>query len=194
MKKVAYILPGYRESHLKQKGYGKVARFFEEKGIEPIHVNIKWKQNSEELFKDYTRQFLKVYRKPKGAEVYILGFSYGATIAFLSAVKTKPTAFILCSLSPYFKEDLKNLRPAWLKWWKKSFVESDYSFDKLAPKVKSNTYLIVGSKEHKSCLIRAKDAKKKIKNSHLIIAKNAKHKIGQKEYLETIKKVISKLK
>lgn len=176
MKKIAYIIPGYRESHLRQRGYNKIAKFFEERRIEPIHVEIDWEKNNSKRFSDYTKQFLDLYRKPKGTEVYILGFSYGATITFLTALKTKPKALILCSLSPYFKEDLNGMKPAWVKWFRKNFVESDYSFTKLA-----------------SNLTRAKDAKKKLVNSHLSIAKGAKHKIGQKEYLETVREIISKL-
>ncbi len=192
MKKVAYIIPGYGESHLRQSGYNKVAKFFKEQGITPIHVQINWKYKKPARFEDYVKQFLKVYKKPKGTEVYILGFSYGAIIAFLSAVKTKPKALILCSLSPYFKEDQKNLKPIWIKWWRKNFIESDFSFTELASKVKTKTYLIVGNKEPNHCLVRARDAKRKL-DARLSIAKGAKHNIGQKEYLQTVKKVILKL-
>ena len=193
MKKVAYIIPGYDKSHLRQRGYNKVAKFFEEQGVEVIHVDIKWEYKNVKKFSDYGEQFLSVYKKPKEAEVYILGFSYGATVAFLTANKTKPKALILCSLSPYFEEDLPGLKPAWVKWFRKNFTESDYSFTKLAPRVKSKTHLIVGDNEGKECMTRAKDAAKKLLDSHLAIAKNAEHKIGQKEYLETVRKVILKL-
>ncbi len=193
MNKTAYIIPGCFESHLRQRGYNKVAKFFEEQGVHPIHVDIDWKKHNPKRFTDYTKQFLETYKKLKGSKVYILGFSYGSVVAFLTATKTKPTALILCSLSPYFEEDLSTLKPSWIKWFRKNFVESDYSFTKLAPKVKTKTYLIVGDKEHKACMTRAKDAKKKLSDSHLTIAKGAEHKIGQEEYLKTIKKVISKL-
>ncbi|MES2470845.1 MAG: hypothetical protein V4526_01265 [Patescibacteria group bacterium] len=193
VKKIAYIIPGYSESHLRQRGYHKVAKFFEERGIEPVHVDIEWKKNNPKRFSDYTEQFLEIFKKPKCTEVYVLGFSYGATTAFLTASKTKPKALILCSLSPYFEEDLIYVKPSWVRWFRKNFVESDYSFTKLAPKIKTKTYLIVGQKEDESCLLRAKDAKKRLSDSHLTLAKGAEHKIGQKEYLETVRKVISKL-
>lgn len=116
MKKIAYIIPGYCESHLRQRGYDKIAKFFEERGIEPIHVEIDWEKNKPKRFSDYTKQFLDLYRKPKGTKVYILGFSYGATIAFLTASETRPKTLILCSLSPYFEEDLvRDMKPAWVR-------------------------------------------------------------------------------
>lgn len=192
MQKSVYIIPGYGESYLRQSGYKKVAKLFKAYGIIPIHVPVHWKKKGPEKFSDYARQFLKFYKKGN-KEVYILGFSYGATIAFLTATKTKPKALILCSLPPYFKEDQKNLKPEWLRWWKKRFIESDYAFAKLAPKIKTPTYLLVGGKEHKSCLLRAKDAKKKMKKSRLVIAKGAEHKIGQKEYISALEKLIAKL-
>ena len=193
MKKVAYIIPGYCESYLKQRGYNKIAKFFEEQGIEPIHIEIDWKKSNPERFSDYTKQFIDLYKKPKRGKVYVLGFSYGATVAFLTAAKLKPDALILCSLSPYFEEDLEDLKASWVKWFRKNFTESDYSFTKLAPKVKSRTYLIVGDKEDRACLVRAKGARKDIADSSLSIAKGAEHKIGQKEYLATVEKVISRL-
>jgi len=191
--KVAYIIPGYNESHLKQRGYNKVAKLFEESGITPIHIEIDWKHSDTKCFTDYTEQFLKVYKTQRNTETYILGFSYGAMIAFLTATKTKPTALILCSLSPFFEEDLVDLKPAWVRWWKKNFTESDYSFTKIAQKIKTETFLIVGEKEDESCIIRARDAKKKIQDNHLSIAKGAEHKIGQEEYLKMVKNVISKI-
>lgn len=193
MKKIAYIIPGYSESHLRQRGYNKIGKFFEERGIDPIHVEINWENGNPKKFSDYVEQFLNVYKKPKGAEVYILGFSYGATISFLAASKTKPTALILCSLSPYFEEDLVTLKPTWVKWFRKNFAKSDYSFFNLVPEIKTKVYLIVGDMEGDSCLIRARDAHNKIEDSHLLVVKGAKHKIGQKEYLEAVRKIISRL-
>jgi dienelactone hydrolase len=170
-----------------------VAKFFEERGIEPKHVEIDWKKDDPKKFSGYAQQFLDVYKKQKGTEVYVLGFSFGATTAFITASKTKPKALILCSLSPYFKEDLGTLNPKWVKWFRKNFVESEYSFSKFAPKIKNKTYLIVGDQEGEFIFTRARDAKKKLQDSHLFVAKGAKHNIGQKEYLEAVKRVILKL-
>jgi dienelactone hydrolase len=192
MKKVAYIIPGYGESHTRQKGYGAVAEMFRARGITPLQVEIDWSKKPG-VFGDYVKQFLKQYKKPKGTRTYVLGFSFGATTALLSASKAKPDILMLCSLSPYFDEDLKALRPAWVRWWKKNIMDSNYSFAKLAATVAQETYVIVGREEDISCIRRAKDAKRKIRNSSLLIAKGAKHKIGQKEYLAAVEKVIAKL-
>lgn len=197
MKKVVYIIPGYEESYLSKRSYKKVAGIFGARGIEPVQVEIDWFYKKPMRFKDHSEQFLKQFKesKSKGEEVYLFGFSFGAIIALLNQNKVKPKAVILCSLSPYFKEDQKDFKPSWLKWWRKNYTESDYSFDKLAKNVKTKVYLLVGDCEDKEgfCLKRAKDAKKKIKNSSLTIIKNTKHNIYQKEYLAVIKKVVGKL-
>jgi pimeloyl-ACP methyl ester carboxylesterase len=193
MRKIVYLVPGYGESHLKERGWSKVAKLFEAKGITPIHVDINWKRNSPERFSDYTDDFLKEFKKPKNTEIFVLGFSFGANIAFLTAAQTKPKALILCSLSPYFEEDLPRLKPQWVKWWKKAFVASDYSFAKIASKVKSRTYLIVEDVDAKEISYRARDAKKKLRDASLVIAKGAKHRIIQKEYMAALERVINRL-
>ena len=193
MKKVVYIIPGYLESHHSKRGYGKIAKMFEFRGIVPIHVEINWGDKKSVNFTDYTMQFLKLYKKQKDIEVPIFGISFGAMIALLVASRIKPKSLVLCSLSPFFEEDMKNIKPAWLKWWKEHYIGGDYSFTKLAPSIKYETYLIVGDKEHKSCIIRANDAKKKLLNSHLYVAVGAKHADHQKEYLENKNRIVCKL-
>jgi alpha/beta superfamily hydrolase len=193
MKKIVYIIPGYGHSHYRQSCYSKIEKLFALKDIKTVHVDIDWKEDKIKNFSDYTKQFLKVYKKPRNTKVYILGFSYGAIIALLSASKTKPDALIICSLSPYFEEDFKGLNMSSLKWFKKNFTESIYSFDKIVRGIKNKAYLIVGDKEDKSSLLRTRDARKKIKDSSLTMAKGAKHNINQKEYLSAIKRVIYKI-
>ncbi|MFZ2049015.1 MAG: hypothetical protein WAV25_01835 [Minisyncoccia bacterium] len=192
-KRIVYIIPGLGESYKTRRAYKTIARMFMARGISPIHVDIDWDRNSKILFKDYVEQFLKQYKKPKDTDVFILGFSFGAMTAFLSANRTKPKALILCSLSPYFKEDLVNLKPKWLKWWRDNSIKSDYSFSKVVRSIKAKTYIIVEDVDAKNIQIRAREAHRDIPNSSLYIAKGAKHNINQKEYLDTTERVINKL-
>lgn len=193
MKKILYIIPGYGESVTSTSKYRTIAKMFEAAGFSVIHIKISWHAKQPRQFKDYVREFLKQYKKPRNTECYILGFSFGAMIGFLSAERTKPKALIICSLSPYFIEDQKKVPAAWIEFWKKDFVNSDYSFTELASAVTPKTHLLVGSEEDPACLRRARDARRKIKNSTLSVIKGAKHDIGQKEYLAALEKLSRRL-
>lgn len=193
MKKIIYLIPGFGESHIKEKGWSKVAKLFEVNGFNPVHITIDWDKTTPSSFSDYTKEFLQQFKKPKNTEVYVLGFSFGAIIAFLTATKTKPTALILCSLSPFFKEDLVKFKPTWMRWWRKHFIESDYVFNDLVSKVTTRTYLIVEDIDAKEIMHRARDAKRKLPNASLIVARGAKHRIIQKEYMTALERVIKKL-
>ena len=193
MKKVVYIIPGYGETHLKQRSYKKIAQKYIAQGIEPIYVSIDWHKSTPENFDAYLQEFQSQYKKPKNTKVYVLGFSFGAIIAFLTASKTKPNGLILCSLSPYFIEDLPSLKPAWVKWFQDTFTKNTYSFHTYASKIKTRTYIVVGDKEGNECMTRAKQAKKEIKNSKLVVVEGGKHNINQKEYQAAIEKIIKTL-
>lgn len=193
MDKIVFIIPGYSESKKNNPAYTKIAGYFKTKGIFPVIVDIDWKHKT---MSDYVKQFKNIYTKnKKSAEIYFLGFSYGAMISFISSVELKPKIQILCSLSPYFKEDFPYIR----EWWKRYVGQArlaDFnkiSFNVLAKKVSAKTIIMIGSKEGSEVDRRAKNANNKIKNSQLIIIPKAKHKIRQDEYLAEIKKVIFNL-
>lgn len=192
MAKIAYILPGYEENRQSRKAYDVIADYFKDAGIKPIHVPIKWDLKKPGDFELYNKQFLKKYRKGKGDKVYILGFSFGALIAFLTETETKPDAVLFCSLSPYFKEDYKKIKPAWLRWWKKNF-NNEFVFNDLVKGVTTKAHFIAGDREDKSVQLRAQAAKRKLKNCTLNIAKGAAHNINNKAYLNEIKDIIDKL-
>jgi hypothetical protein len=188
MNKIAYIIAGYGESPASRPGYRKIAKMFKEQGFKVVQVKIKWKYKAIIPFEKYTEQFLKQYKEAD--ETCILGFSFGAIIALASGVELKPTSLILCSLSPYFKEDLKTIPPSWLKWYRKQY-DTEYVFKDLASQIVSKTYLLMGSKEEP--FPRVLDAKRKIKGSKLLVAKGAGHNPSHKEYLNQVSSVISDL-
>ncbi len=192
-KKIAFIIPGWSESKKNNFAYNKIAGCFKTKGITPIIVDIEWKNKT---MSEYVRQFETVYSKNrKDAEIYFLGFSFGAIIAFISSAKLKLKVQILCSLSPYFKEDFPRIR----EWWKRHIGKKrladlrKISFSELAKHVSAKTIILAGGKEGKEVNYRAKDAHKRIKNSKLIIIPEVKHEIQQNEYLAEIEKVIDDL-
>src|SRR3989338_353910 len=175
MGKIVYIIPGHTE-FIRYKRYKKILPLFTSKGFEVVPVEIKWKKH---VMTDYVSQFLKEYKPKKGS--YIFGFSFGSMIALISAKKVRPKAIILCSLSPYFKEDIPEMKRIFGKKLDKYFSKKDFedlekcSFRKVVKGVKCKTILIVGDREivvrkktYSSVLDRSNEAKRLLRGSRLI--------------------------
>jgi len=144
---------------------------------------------------NYVDEFLAQLAHKESDDVYIFGFSFGAMIACISAIKIKPKMLFLCSLSPYFKEDLKLLKTSWKNGIGRKRMEDlkNFSFQELSKNINSKTLLIIGEKEPSEISKRTNSAHKRVKNSELFIVKNAKHNISQKEYINKLQEIISKL-
>ena len=188
MKKIAYIIPGSGE-YSNESAYKKIGHFFKNKGIKPVPVKIKWDYKT---MTDYVNQFKKIANKNPD---YVLGFSFGAMIAFITANDVKPKCLILCSLSPWFKEDLPYIPKRWRRYVGKKLWKdlNKYSFNKIVKNNKLKVILLVGEKEGKECIRRAKLANKKLEHSKLITIEKTRHKMSDERYLNKIKEVIMNL-
>ena len=102
MKNTVFILPGYFHS-TKGLGYQEIGKCFSNLGYKIVFVEIVWKYKRAQ---DYSKQLTDLYQKEKGDKNIILGYSFGALVSYLSTPLLKPNALYLCSVAPYFKEDL----------------------------------------------------------------------------------------
>lgn len=59
---------------------------------------------------DYLEEYRRQLKHKENDEVYLFGFSLGAMLAFIIAKEVNAKKLILCSLSPFFKEDLKFIK------------------------------------------------------------------------------------
>lgn len=189
----AFIIPGFRE-HARSAGYEEIAAMFRKKGCDPVIVRIDWNRKT---MTDYVAQFRRILLKTDG-EFYLFGFSFGAIIAFLSAIERNPKALFLGSPSPYFKEDLPSVPAAWKRFIGKNRLKdfSSYSFRELSAEISSPTFVFVGEKEAEkfpSLERRAKDAAKRIRRATLTVIPNAKHDASQKEYQDALKDAIRRV-
>ncbi|MFA5994157.1 MAG: hypothetical protein WC823_04315 [Parcubacteria group bacterium] len=193
MSKIAFIIPGFG-CPTKNKEYQQIAGFFKKKNIKPILIETDWKRNTH---LEYVVQFKEQYLRnvDNGDQVYVLGFSFGAMTACITAPELKPTMQILCSLSPFFKEDIPLVKSWWIKYHgkhRKSVFEK-LSFSDIAKKTVCKTIILAGNKEGNEVEHRAKDAKKKIKNSELVFIDGVNHNIADEGYLKKIKEIIEKI-
>lgn len=189
--KVAYIIPGLDQSS-RSKPYRELANFFRGNNFQPVPVQISWKYKT---MTHYLKQFYQHSQNQPRQETCMLGFSFGAMIAFLSASFVNPRALILCSLSPYFKEDLPHIPQVWKTYMgiRKITDMKKYSFNAYAQEIKSKTFIVVGDKEYPLTKKRAAEASKKISGSRLLTIRGAEHNIAQKEYLKTLEELIAEL-
>lgn len=169
-KKAIFILPGFKHRP-NQKSYKKLATLLKKQGYKPIPIEIPWRQTTIAQNTDY---FLKQYKKFRFKNKYILGFSFGAMIAFVASTKVNVTGLMLCSMSPYFKEDKKN---------------SDLCCSVLAKQIKAKrVHLFYGAKESRQLIKRVKKTYQQIpiKHKYLIPIQNTEHNIGDRRYLQMI--------
>ena len=164
--------------------------FFKAKGFNAHFVPIHWDRK---VMSDYVVEFEEYYVKHKTEKNYVLGFSFGAMIAFISAQQLQPDRLYLCSLSPYFKEDLHTLKSYWRKFIGKNRVQDfkKVSAKQIATQVKIPITIFYGgaeAKKYPQLKVRCEKTSKDIKNAKLVFVKDAPHQLNHPNYIEAIKK------
>lgn len=197
MKKTLFIIPGFMEKSTDSR-YANLIKVFKEKCFDIIYVPIIWKHRT---YTDYAKQFKEFYQKNKTGNDFVLGFSYGAVVAFMIAPQIKPKKLFLCSISNIFKEDLEDMnkkRNLIIKFiGKRRFLDAqNISANKIAQEIKTPTDIFIGEKEltDKPFKKRVYLIHKIIKYSNLIVVSNTDHEINSKEYTISIRKRLDKIK
>ena len=185
--KLAYILSGGTES-TRQAKYRRIGRAFESRGFTVRYVEIRWLRKNPT---DWINQFISMY-KP-GDYTVLFGFSWGAWTAFVASTMVKADKLVLCSLSPYFKED--RIKRSWIRTiGKMRYADfKRYSFKVLNSKCKTSAVLLIGGEEHKNVLKRVREAHRMMRGSKLLVVPESKHEIADKNYMKAIVSVIDRL-
>jgi len=188
--KVIFIIPGFNHLPI-NKAYVEIARMMQNDGYHPIIVTIPWKNTT---ISQNTEYFIKEFKKIDAKKKYILGFSFGAMIAFIASTKVDVYGLVLCSLSPYFKEDLPELNSSKIPSIQLQ-QHQDFSTlhcATLAKRLKAKQILMTyGTEEEKSLIKRVKQAYSHIpsRGKQLISIAETDHNIGDKRYLYKIHQI-----
>lgn len=186
--KVIFIIPGYRQLPT-SNAYKELSKILKTEGYSPVVVNIPWKNRT---ISQNAKYFIKKYEKTQAHKKYILGFSYGAMIAFVAATQVKTEGVILCSLSPYFQEDAFRFNNPTTQLMAERYMDFTSLHSKtLAKKLKTQHVLMLyGAKEAQALIKRVKETFEEISASQKSIIKIRKtdHNIGNKNYLHHIHK------
>lgn len=191
MSKTIFLIPGFK-TQITDPLYRELVSYLKSKNYTVQPVPIVWKNRT--VTKN-AEEFVNYFEKNKGKVNFVLGFSYGAVIALMTAEKIHIKKLILCSLSPDFKEDSITM-PAWLKKYigvNRYIDTTTRSANNLAKSLCVETVIMYGEKEgvgYPQLKKRCEETAKSANNAKLIVVKNAPHDISYPTYIEAIKKVI----
>ena len=189
--KKLFIVPGFGES-VRSKNYRPVINDAKMLGFTNIPIHIRWKLHVPMSY--FIRQAEeKILAAVPMPEDYILGFSFGAYIIAVLALKKKFKGYIFCSLSPYFKDDLQYIPEETKKYFGKIFMNSlsQYSFPKNS---NGRAWFIVGDKDWNIAIQRTHKAYRMWKGEKEIhVIKSVGHELWNERYAKKIKTILKKL-
>jgi len=193
--KTIFIVTGFKQK--KDNSQFKWMRpFFKKAGFEVKMFAADWDYH---VMSDYVTDFKKFYEKNKGKKNHVLGFSLGAMIALLSAHEIKPDKLYLCSISPYFKEDMKKLRKDWGKMIGVRRIEDfkNHSVVKAIKGLPTSTVVLYGQAEGEkfpNLKKRCEQTHDSLMKSKLVVVPESPHQIDHPEYIKAIKSLFNSKK
>jgi len=102
--KKAFLISGFKMNIASNDDmYADLRAAIASTGYEVVPVPLIWNRIT---VPQYCPKFIEFYNQHKGEHNMVIGNSYGAMVAFLTAATLEPDLVVVCSLSPYFKEDL----------------------------------------------------------------------------------------
>ena len=190
MKTVLFV-PGFRED-LNSRDYKSVLSAIEDKGYKVQFVSINWSRTT---IDDWTKELDKVYSNYDATDIILAGFSFGAMTAFMTATSKNPSELWLFSFSPYFSDDMPDMKKSWLSYigLRRADLFRKLNFNTLAKSIRCKTTILVGKVEAKKYTLidkRSKLAHQKITHSKLVIVEGAGHDISNRNYIAAIKDTI----
>lgn len=186
-RKTFFIIPGFKQK-ANDKSFLWLEKLVKSTGYSVVKVPITWERRT---MKEYVQDFIEIYEKYKSDENYVLGFSYGAVIALLSANAVKPNKIYLCSLSPDFKEDVSAMTPWMQKYVGKRRIA--YSLKTSGREVAKNlripSVIFYGEaevKDYPQTKVRCEETVKLAARSRLVVVEKSPHQIDFPAYQAAI--------
>jgi pimeloyl-ACP methyl ester carboxylesterase len=196
--KTAFLISGYKMNRTAANPkFDVLSKAIASKGYKVVPVPFFWNYTT---VAQYVEKFIPFYAVHKSEHNVIIGNSYGAMVAFLAAPRLKPDKVLLCSLSPYFKEDQDKTT---LKYRLKRFGErreeamKSISAKQTAQELnQTNTKIIMFYGEQEKAIYpeliqRVKSTAKDLDNAKLIEIAGAPHSFSDPEYIRAISENLS---
>jgi len=184
-----YVIPGVGES-TRAKNYSELIRHARKSGLIVMPVNIKWSSKMD--ITDFINQANKKIPDNSDSD-YIIGFSLGAYIAAILSESKNAKGYIFCSISPYFKENLKLIPQESKKYWGVKIMKSFNKYN-FPTKSKAQAWFFMGDKDWEIAQNAIKIFHKKWKGKKsLKYIKNVGHELSHPNYLKELKNLIKML-
>lgn len=182
--------PGFQED-MDSRDYAAVLKIIEDKGYKAQFVPIDWQRKT---INQWVAQFEAAYHQHDPERTILAGFSFGAMTAFVAAARRNPAALWLCSLSPYFAEDMrtKDQAGSWMEFIGPRRAEAfkRLQFDTLAAQIVCRSMLFVGEKEWPGTRERAGLAHTALVDSRMEVVPDVAHDITAPPYMNAIARAI----
>lgn len=191
-----FLIAGFTKQTAEDDKFRQLRKAIELKGYKLIPVPIKW---SHKTVAQYSDEFKNFYQQKKGKHNIVIGNSYGAMVAFLTAPDLMPDEVILCSLSPYFKEDVdKTTKQYRIKRFGKRREQgmqllSAKDTAKRINDLKIPVTLLYGELEktiYPHLLERVKATANDLEDCELVELPKATHSFYEREYVQGIEKIL----
>ena len=184
-----YVIPGMGES-TRAMNYRELIRFARKAGFIVVPVNIDWSSKLD--MSGYISQVDQKIPNNINSD-YILGFSFGAYIASVLADKKQAKGYVFCSISPYFKENLRLIPKESKKYWGVKMMKS-FSKYEFPLNGKGVAWFYMGDKDWNIAKDAVKIFYKKWKDKKTLnYIKDAGHELSHSQYLKKLKELIKML-
>lgn len=183
-----FVIPGFKQKAT-DGSFVWLKKFLNQKGFGVEVVPLTW---SYKTVSSNIAHFESFYLKHKAEENYVLGFSYGAVIALMSAEKLQPKKVFLCSLSPDFREDVSAMNESIKRYIGKRRLSDckTRSGKDIARKLTVPAVVFYGEIEgemYPQLKRRCEETVKLAEKARLVVIKNSPHDIADPNYVEAIK-------
>ncbi len=182
MKRALYIIPGYGES-TKNKAYQEIRKIAMTKSYRVFGINIDWKRTG---IIDWQNEALRIMANKYEAGGVILGFSFGAMVSLYLAREFSFHKVYLCSLSPYFAEDLDLIPASSRKFFGTRRIQQ-FSRNSFRTPQECSASFMVGSEEWPVAIDLIKKRYKQWPGrKKILVIPGADHDISDARYLRAI--------
>ncbi len=183
MKTVLFV-PGFMEDYA-SRDYETLLADIESKGYRAQFVSIAWRRT---VIDDWVGELHEVYGTHNPKHTVLAGFSFGALVALLAASQRQPAALWLCSLSPFFAEDMPDLKVAWMHdiGERRAARFRKLSFSAIVPKVGCPILLAGGANEVPPVAKRRNQAAEAWPHAVSCVAPDCAHDVTNPHYRQTL--------